>query len=996
MTNLFDITPYLDSLQRGDTFITANSRISDAMRSAYATHLREQPNSENLTETVIVESPTILSLNQWLANAWDQYQALEFENGMVICLSKLQRMQLWQSIIAKNLDAMPMAKPEHLSGQADSAYRSLLLWQIDQEQLASFSASATQYPFLIWFQQFNDTLQKNQWATAEQQQAIINERFKEGSLSIVDRIHLIGFDDIPPLTHSLLKGACSALTNHFIKTDSPSNINRYEFQTREEEIVAAANWAKHQISQNPEATIGIISPNLGQTREQIEKVFCQVFEPHYNNVSQPRYALPFNFSAGTPLATTPLVCDTLSLLKLTTATLSIDDCLNLLNSPFWSAGYFQEESTLAIKHLLKLEKFDVSFSDLRHAFAEESQIKQTLINFDQYFRRLPKRQKLKVWVKNCVEALELMGWPGQRRLDSLEYQQVVQWQSVLASLVNLDLFDETKTYFQFITELSRAAATTPFQAQTRGTPIQILGALEAAGLQFSGTWVLSLDDQTWPAAPSPNPLLPVDLQRRYNFPNATAERELAYAQSLTQRYLASAETVNISSAKWSNDCELSPSGIISTIPLSELLLVNNTPEINTATDGQVSTDTTNDVQTAFNFDDHSTDNINSDQPSDKNENNQNNEKNKNLTTTQNLITETLLSSYTEQQYQSSKKVWIDCETIPEVQDPSQQKGGTSLLQWQAQQPFNAFAKYRLKLQPIEPASRHLKPTIRGQITHDVLANFWESVKTQENLVKIPNEERREKIAHLVSRVIQSTNHAHRGEPLSPEMQKIEARRQTKIINHWLEYETDRNSFEVEATEFTLSATFSGLNISVRVDRLDKIGDQTLLIDYKSGAVNSTKQWLDARPQQPQLPLYLMLVEPQPTGISFAYVSTKTIGFKGIGNLQSAVDGIAIANGEKLPPWEVLIDQWQENLQTLCTEFIQGINHNHFYHPSAATYQEDYLSFNRINEKHQLYTLWQQNPNCLTVSAITTKTNAQSTPPQHSMQTEHNGSINHGE
>ena len=47
----------------------------------------------------------------------------------------------------------------------------------------------------------------------------------------------------------------------------------------EQEMRAAALWSKQQLEQNPAAMIGIIVPNLGQCRDQVERVFVEVFEP---------------------------------------------------------------------------------------------------------------------------------------------------------------------------------------------------------------------------------------------------------------------------------------------------------------------------------------------------------------------------------------------------------------------------------------------------------------------------------------------------------------------------------------------------------------------------------------------------------------------------------------------------------------------------------------------------------------------------------------------
>ena len=77
-----------------------------------------------------------------------------------------------------------------------------------------------------------------------------------------------------------------------------------------------------------------------------------------------------------------------------------------------------------------------------------------------------------------------------------------------------------------------------FQPETRGQPaIQVLGVLESAGLSFYALWVMGMNDDLWPPAPRPNPLLPAELLRAAGAAHASAEVELDFARRVHGRLL---------------------------------------------------------------------------------------------------------------------------------------------------------------------------------------------------------------------------------------------------------------------------------------------------------------------------------------------------------------------------------------------------------------------------------------------------------------------------
>ncbi len=84
---------------------------------------------------------------------------------------------------------------------------------------------------------------------------------------------------------------------------------------------------------------------------------------------------------------------------------------------------------------------------------------------------------------------------------------------------------------------------------------------------------------------------------------------------------------------------------------------------------------------------------------------------------------------------------------------------------------------------------------------------------------------------------------------------MEEQRLTRLVAEWLDYESTRIKFEVVDTEVDRTIPIAGLTFDLRLDRIDRLIDNSLLvIDYKSGQV-SPKSWDLPRPDDVQLPLY---------------------------------------------------------------------------------------------------------------------------------------------
>ncbi len=125
------------------------------------------------------------------------------------------------------------------------------------------------------------------------------------------------------------------------------------------------------------------------------------------------------------------------------------------------------------------------------------------------------------------------GWLAEGKLNSIEFQTREAFTETLGELSQLDQITGKLSLQETIKRLNQLCNERLFQPKTRGNPaIQILGVLESTGLDFDALWFGGLTEASWPPAAHPNPLLPIEAQRRQLAPNSCANVQLDFAQRL--------------------------------------------------------------------------------------------------------------------------------------------------------------------------------------------------------------------------------------------------------------------------------------------------------------------------------------------------------------------------------------------------------------------------------------------------------------------------------
>jgi len=881
---LFDIDPLFESIGSKSLLLTPNRRLAAHVQSAYA----EACSQRGLS---VWETPAIHPLDEWLQHCWSHLLADNSNlTRQLTLLPPQHEILLWERLIRDDEKSV-LLKPYATAKQAQSAYRGLQLWQTELNQEFYYHPDCAR--FAHWTKQFQQLCIQRGFVSAAALPQLLIDAFNEQQLSSPKHIVLVGFQHLPPLHQQLLESTGAVITEH-APTASAVTTQKLACNDALQELQAAADWAKQQLETNPQQRIGIIVPDLAQQREGIETVLTAAFEPQYLLPESPRYQLPFNISAGQPLNQTPLIDSALLLLGLLRDEFEYPELYSLLNSPFIQstdsafadAGFgsaselelFLRDGGWPAFNLCDLQKWLKASPGLAVAykpFIHAIESAQALQHQQQH-----ESADLVHWLSVFEQLLRGFQWPcTERRLDSIEYQQLTRWQQALCEFSSLAPLCGKVSLNEALSLLIRHIGSIDFQAQSAQTPLQVLGLLEASGLQFDALWLVGMNDHLWPPAANPNPFIPVNLQRELKMPHASAERELEFCRELLQGYLHSSREIVASYALQSDDQVLRASTLIvdfeettlSALDLQQQLSPH--PYYQLSSPGSELEVVTDNIGPVINFENESI------------------------------------------------------------------RGGSSILKDQAACPFRAFARHRLAAKNLPEPSYHLSASQRGIALHSALELLWERLKDSAQLAACDDASLHSLVEQAVKHALNPL--ARQREDLFGDVfTASEAQRLSGLLQQWLAVEQTRAPFEVVATEKTLLIDFDGLPLRVRIDRIDRLEDGSLaLIDYKTGYC-STSKWQGERLEEPQLPLYSVTFagveadsnDSPPEGniqtLAFAQINVEKQGFVGISAQQGVAPGIYSNDNSRgwdaSQSWSEVNAQWLQALLALSQQFVGGI------------------------------------------------------------------------
>ncbi len=252
-------------------------------------------------------------------------------------------------------------------------------------------------------------------------------------------------------------------------------------------------------------------------------------------------------------------------------------------------------------------------------------------------------------------------------------------------------------------------------------------------------------------------------------------------------------------------------------------------------------------------------------------------------------------------------------------------GGARILELQSQCPFRAFAQLRLRAEPLEEPRAGIDRRMRGVVLHRALQRFWEQTGSQQALLGLDAGACGERVAAAIELAMDEALPRETGTRSAA----LERDWQRRAIDALLALERGRPAFAIAETERVLEGRIGGLELRLRVDRVDRIGDALVVIDYKSGAVASSP-WRGARMDSPQLPLYAVLHRERPAGIAIAEVRAGRARFVGVGRDPGVLEGLQQPEDFELTEdresgfdWGQITEHWRDWLERLAREHAAG-------------------------------------------------------------------------
>jgi probable DNA repair protein len=531
-------------LAAGFTAVTPNRRLAQALQREFDDHQDAQGRR-------VWEAPDILPFGAFVSRLHEE----AFYAGRAVkpLLAPAQEEQLWRRLLAAN-DLLVL---DAAAARCREAWGLAHAWRI-RPQGGNDDARA----FQEWAAQYA------RHTAGDVDAARLPDALLESGFEAPKGLVACAFDILPPQTREFLD-ACRAKgipVEEWRPESMPARAARTAFRTEREELEAAAAWARARLEANPAARIGVVVPDLEERRPEVIRVFSRVMQPGFNLPAAAQEAMPFNVSIGIPLARYPVIALAFSILELSQKEIPFGQASRLARSPFIRGAQKELEARAQLDARLRRKlRASVSLPKLI-ANADRAPLLRVLLE-KVFLLKSEDPHVPSEWARHASALLEAMGFPGERTLDSAEFQALAKWHEALSEFSRLDRVCDAMPPRECLALLRRLCEDTLFQPESPpGTPVQVLGILESAGAGFDHLWVSGLTDEAWPLKARPNPFLPVAAQKAAGIPEASAEGSLALDRRITEGWLGAAGEVVFSYFKKEEDRELAPSPLILGVP----------------------------------------------------------------------------------------------------------------------------------------------------------------------------------------------------------------------------------------------------------------------------------------------------------------------------------------------------------------------------------------------------------------------------------------------
>ena len=884
--------------------ITVTDRMCRHLSDNYVNYLSKKNNKK------IINSPFV-SFSNLKTKLWDLI-SLDAELNVKV-LNQFQQQYIWEGLLYNHEVCSQMLYPNQCLKQLLQAWQYMLQWQgeLDFKDWYLHKLVTEQIQIFIDLAKlFRTKCEQENWISSNQVLSEILDNIKNNKIkhNILDKIlpnkiFWVGFEKTTPQVNNFIEilGNLGYQSEHiwplsFLENDmNHKKLRAFECIDPDDEISQILSWVMQDASLYE--NIGVVIPNLASRRDElinaIEDIkYKQDLVSGFKNdhKSFPLYAI----TGGKKLSEYRIIQDILDLMYIP-ITKDKDIFRVLLSSPYlidsdmnfsirdkvdWELQQdlnFSHNNSGNIKLWIDFwsdfelknnkldEKLDKNIKDIlltnlqdnKSWLADISWRKNNSVNISNI-------SSINIWLERLYKLFEILGWPGNCVLSSDEHQVVAKFYEILQQMPMYEVVASSISYSDFLKLVTEQVSSCLFQPESEQQPkVTFFELLEADTIAFDALWVAGINDDIWPPKAKPNPFIPIIYQKQMQMPHASGERELDFALHIWHRLLQQSPVIMLSCVITDEQgLEKSPSELINAYGLVKADFCDKDSSL-----------INQDYYYIFN----------------------NYFKN-------NLSDLSKISGDNKNLLNNIPDLDPDIISNAQIKELSH---GVDIIQHQINCPFKAFARYRLNIKPFRKPSEHLSASDRGQILHEILADFWGEHKSNKNLNNINHDI----IENIINKILNSWNIKYPN-ILFAGILEIEKKRLYDLVIAWLDIEKDRPLFEVSGVEKVIKGEIAGLPILARIDRLDLSKNIKIIVDYKTGLSNKISSWFAQRPSAMQMPLYALLHK-DTASIVYALVNKEKLGFQGISDFNTDINGVKIAD--------------KKNLSRLCSDMFSSSN-----------------------------------------------------------------------
>jgi hypothetical protein len=248
------------------------------------------------------------------------------------------------------------------------------------------------------------------------------------------------------------------------------------------------------------------------------------------------------------------------------------------------------------------------------------------------------------------------------------------------------------------------------------------------------------------------------------------------------------------------------------------------------------------------------------------------------------------------------------DPVPPIAPDEVLSGGAWTIQNQLTEPVAAFIGSRLGVRTLDEQASGLPALLRGNLIHDALYSLYFDKPSRDDIDSWTDVD--DRIARALDFAF-SDRERHTDTVLM-RLFAMERQRVGGLLRDFVTLDASRDAFLVASVEREIEFSEAGVNLKLRVDRIDRMSDGSVaILDYKTGA---EKHFLTSKgqPREFQLVAYACALDEPVAALALVNVDSRTIGFDGAGIGYTDPDA-----------WPEQLAEWSAIVRTACRELFAG-------------------------------------------------------------------------